>query len=248
MNAESIAQMILDGCDTSEQVIRAAVTGAPYVIRAAIDSHILTKFLPGFAKQKLVDLAMAAVKKVADVMFDALALFRLYARSVGRPSLLRAAAETLSARVQTAGTNLGTAMTPTALRALDDDAWDSPAKTSYSTAFSEQTRSTDRIPEVSRDLELTLNNMADSIEGFFVELQWSLLGFGLAAVGLGIAIASAPTGVGPIIGLVVTILGVIQAIGSIIFAFTNAANRNSADAERLASSPTITWADSAFAS
>ncbi|KAA9135512.1 hypothetical protein [Microbacterium caowuchunii] len=253
MHPEAIAELILTGCDKTEQLVRATVAGAPAVIDAALDAvrvgWPVSVPLPGFAKDGIRKLLMAAVDEAAERIYEAIEMFRLLARSVGRPSLLRATAEILRTAVEQGGTSLGDAMQPSALAARDDEAWDSPAADSYDTAFSEQVRCVDRIPENGRALATTLDSMADSLESFFAELQYAYLGLVVGVAGLGIAIATAaPTlGVGAIIGIVVTVVGILISLGSVVMAFTNSSSRNAGLARTLSASPDLEWTTSAFA-
>lgn len=253
MHPEAIAAFIIQGCNEATQQVNAGVAAAPGIIRSALDNvrvgWPVSVPLPGWVKDQVVDLIMMAVREAARVILEAIAAFRTLAESAGRPSLLRAAAATLNANVGPVGETVSTAMVPTALLGLDDDSWDSPASTSYNTAFTEQVRAVDEVSTTSRDLASVLDDMADSLDTFFFDLQWAWIGFALTAGGLVVAVATAaPTlGVGAIVGIVLAVIGTIQAIASIVLAFTNTAGRSAGLVDDLAASPAIAWPSSAFA-
>lgn len=250
MNPEAIAAMILQGCDTADRTIDAAMATAPGLVRAALDHvRVFGLPLPGPAKDLAYDLIMGAARRAAEILREAIDIIRILARSVGRPTLLRTAATQIQTDVVDAAETLGSSMSLNDLEATDSDAWDSPAAESYESAFSDQARNVDGISEVGRSLVRLLNDMAASIESFYGELQWAYFGLLISVGGLVVAIVTAaPTlGVGTIIGLIASVAGVIVSVASVVMAFTNSSSRNAGLAEELSSAPAIEWKTSAFA-
>lgn len=245
-----IAADMIKGCDTSEKAIQKGVSEAPGILRSIVDSQLVTKFLPGYVKQRLIDAVMVAVHKVADLLYELIDLFRYLARSAGNPQTLRTAAASMITDVSTASKTLVEDLVPGSLQGTQTDNWDSPAAVSYASGLAEQSLSTSGIGEIARNLDLALRDMADSIESFYTDAEIAYLGLAISVGGLAVAIATAgPTlGVGTVLGLVASVAGLIMSIWGFVSAFTNSANRNSDDAAELAASPSITWTESAFAS
>lgn len=249
IDVPKIAAEFIKGCNTSEKALQKAVADAPGILREIVDSQLVTKFLPGFAKQKLIDAVMWAVRKVADLLYEVIELFRLLARSVGNPATLRTAAEGMVTDVATASDTLTEDLKPASLQGTQTENWKSPAAVSYATGLSEQALSVKGIGEIARNLDLALRDMADSIESFYTDAEIAFLGLAISVAGLVIAIATAgPTlGVGTVLGLVASVAGLIMSVWGFVSAFTNSASRNSDDAAELAASPSVVWTESAFA-
>jgi hypothetical protein len=249
VNPEVISNLVLSACDQSEKVIRAATNGAPTVIAAMVNYHPLTILLPSSVKSQIITLIVREIEKAADLLLEAIATFRTLARSFGRPTELRNAADTLSTSVASGATTLSSDMVPGVLLGLDQEHWKSSATTPYSTGLTEQARSVDRIAEVVGHLESTLRDMADSIETFYADLNWAWIGAALAIAGFAVGIATAgPTlGVGAVVGIVLGAIGVIQALISLVMTATAAGDRNAANAEGVASAAATPWTTSVFA-
>lgn len=252
-DAEEIAAAIIAACDRTEEYVRATVAAAPAVIDAALDAvrvgWPVSVPLPGPVKDAMRGLIMQAVREVAQLIYDGLENFRLLARSVGRPSVLRAAATVLDTQVIAPALALDGAMTSSALGALSRDSWDSRAADSYTTAFNEQSRAVGAVDEPARALRNSLEDLAESIERFFSDLQLAYVSFTVTVAGLALAIATAvPTwGIGSIISLAVAVVSAILGIVALISAFTGTASRNEDMASRLADSDALHWPRSAFA-
>jgi uncharacterized protein YukE len=195
------------------------------------------------------DKVEAEVNEAAEVILEGVALFRDMAKMVGRPSVLRAAAAALSSQVETAAKTLSGVATTSALNALDSSSWDSPAADSYESSFNEQTRAIDMIAPVAQDMGNSLNDLADSIEQFFSDLELAYWGFAFAVGGLVLAIVTAVEtfGVGAIIGLVISIGGFITGVIGLVNTFTNSSSSNADNATRLLETGQITWPQTAFA-
>lgn len=254
MLVEDIAAQIVRGCDAAERELNRAVAAAPAVVDSAL-SHVRVGWpisvpLPGPARDLIRWAILEAVGEAAKVMREAIAMFRLLAKSVGRPTVLRAQAAALAASVKAVLAQIAIDMTPAALTALSSDSWTSKAADSYQNAYAEQSNAADDVPPSAQTLIDTLEDMAASIESFFSELLWAWVGFAVSVAGLAVAIATAgPTlGVGAIIGLVVAVIGVIVSLVSIIMAFTNSASRNSGVVDGLSTSSALVWPTSVFAS
>lgn len=251
VDVEAIAAGILRMCDAVEGETRSAVAAAPGVIDFAL-SQIRVGWpigvpLSGFVKDQIRNIVMSAVKELAEVIYEAIAMFRLLAKAVGRPSALRAAAATLQTEVIDRAGLLDSSMKSSALQGLSHDHWQSRAKDHYLTAFNEQSRAVENIDEPARMLKHALDDLADSIEKFFDELLFDSTSFAVAALGVSVAIGTAPTGVGPVIGLAITIVGYIMALVSLVSAFTDSANRNADSATRLTTTEALNWPTSTFA-
>ncbi|WP_198303450.1 hypothetical protein [Cellulomonas sp. PSBB021] len=252
-SAEQIASAILAGCDLAEQQVRTCVANAPAVIDAALDSvrvgWPVRVPLPEPAKRAIRALIMEAVRECAQVIYDAIDAFRLLARSVGRPTALRAAATRLEQDVMNRATTLDNAMVAANLMADDRTNWDSVGADNYHTAISEQRVAVSSVDDVARGLRDALNSLATDIEEFFSTLQAAYISFAVSAAGLAVAIATAgPTlGVGAIVGLVVAVLGVVTGVWGLVSAFTGASDHNAENAERLNAGAALSWPTSAFA-
>lgn len=250
MNPEIIADIIIQGCNDSERVIRAALAGAPRTVAFIINHHPLLLLAPASVKSAIIRLIVDAIEDAARTLLEAIALFRRLAQSMGRPTDLRAAAQSLETDVASATAKLTGAMVPTALHGLEPDNWTSSATSTYSSGLTEQTRSADGIASIVRQLCRTLEDMATSIETFYSDLAWAFIGVGMAVAGLVIGIVTGPEtlGIGAIVGLVIAIIGVVQAVISVVMTATAAGDRNASSADALASNPAIEWKTSAFAS
>lgn len=252
-DAEQIATAIIQGCDTVERGVRATVATAPIVIDFALDQvrvgWPVTAPLPEFVKDGIRSIIMAAVNEAAQTIYDALDFFRLLARSAGRPSVLRAAASTLETDVISPSVAMENSMVDAALAGLSRDYWDSAATDSYQLAFNEQSRAVGTIDELGRALKHALEDLANSIEEFFSELQNAYISFAITVAGLAVAIATAgPTlGIGAIVSLVVSIVSLLLGVYTLVTAFTDSADRNTDMASRLQDADALQWPHSAFA-
>lgn len=252
-SAEQVADFIVTGCDGLEKMVRANVAAAPALIDRALDAvrvgWPVGLPLPEPAKALLQRLIMEAVRECAEVIYDALDLFRALARSVGRPSLLRSAAGRLDTDVIARAASLDADLIPASLKADDRSGWDSVASDSYDTAITEQKTAVGSIDDVARGLRDALNALANDIEEFFDELKIAFISYLLCVAGLVLAILTAveTVGVGAVIGLVVAVISIIVGIYSLVSAFTGASAHNSANAERLKTTPALSWPKSAFA-
>ncbi|MFN3865799.1 MAG: hypothetical protein ACK4MD_03695 [Demequina sp.] len=253
MNVETIAITIERGCDAAEREITRVVAAAPGIIDAALDSvrvgWPIAVPLPGPAKDGIRWALMQAVDEAARVMLEAIALFRDLARSVGRPTKLRAASATLIASVKDQASTLEGAMTATALVATSSSSWESDATDSYNEAYRQHSLAVGDIGAVAQQMSDSLTSLAGSIEQFFSDLQFAYASFAVSVASFAVAIATAaPTlGVGTIIGLVLGVISLITGIVSLINVFTGSSSRNTATAERLASSDAVAWPTVAFA-
>lgn len=249
MNPEQISNLIIAACDQSEKVVRAAAQGAPVVITAMVNYHPLTILLPADIKTQIITLIVREIEKAANLLLDAIATFRQLARSFGRPTELRNAADALGTSVMSDAKTLSSDMVPKALLGLDQENWKSGATVPYASGLTEQVRSVDRIAEVVGHLESTLRDMADSIETFYADLNWAWIGAALAVAGfvVGVATAGPTLGAGAIAGIVLGAIGVIQALVSIVMTATAAGDRNAANAEGVSAAAATPWATSVFA-
>ncbi|MGV8885785.1 MAG: hypothetical protein ACOH1T_09405 [Microbacteriaceae bacterium] len=247
INVPEIAQTILKGCDQAEGFIKKTLAEAPAVLRQIVDSTLVTRFLPGDVKQKIVDGVMWAARKAAELLIEAIEIFRMLARAAGNPAPLRVGADTLTSSVASAADTLEGSMTRSALAGLDPAVWTSTATTSYGTGLDEQSESVGDIGEVGRDLARLLRDMASSIESFYTDAEIAYIGLGISVLGLAITIATGVTGIGAILGLIATIGGLIMSLVGFILAFTNTSDRNSNLADEISMSPKVKWTESAFA-
>lgn len=253
-SAEEIADAIKSGCDSVESHVRSAVAAAPGRIDDLLDlvrvGWPVSVPLPEEVKRLIRALILEAVRECADLIYDALDEFRLLARSVGRPSLLRQAARRLDEDVITPSVALDKDMVTSELKAQSRGSWDSLATDAYTTAFTEQKSAVGSVDEVARGLRIALEDLAGDIEEFFDELQFAYVSFAISAAGLALAIVTAveTLGVGAVIGLAVAIAGAVVGIGGLIVAFTGAADHNADTAERLTEMPALSWPQSVFAS
>lgn len=251
--AEQIADTIRVGCDRIEQQVQRNVAAAPGLVDRALDAARVgwpvAVPLPDPVKQLLRRLILDAVRECAETIYDALDQFRLLARSVGRPTSLRAAATRLEQDVMARASALDGAMVSANLQADKRTAWDSLATDHYETAITEQKSAVGSVDDVARGLRDTLNALASDIEEFFDELQIAYISFVVCVAGLVLAILTAVEtfGVGAVIGLVVAVVSLVVGIYSLVGAFTGASAHNAENAERLRSTPALSWPSSVFA-
>ncbi len=252
-SAEQVADLIRVGCDQIEKQVRSNVAAAPGLVDRALDAvrvgWPVSVPLPEPVKALLRKLILEAVRECAETIYDALDQFRLLARSVGRPSSLRAAASRLDTDVLARATALDADMVAANLDAHSRDRWDSLATDQYQTALAEQKAAVGSIDDVARGLRDALNSLATDIEEFFDELEIAYISFALCVAGLVLAILTAVEtfGIGAVIGLIVAVLSLIVGIYSLISAFTGASAHNAENAERLSDTPALAWPTSAFA-
>jgi hypothetical protein len=253
-SAEQIADMIRLGCDTIEAQVRRNVAAAPGLVDRALDAARVgwpvAVPLPDPVKRILRGLILEAVRECAATIYDALDQFRLLARSVGRPSTLRSAADQLEKSVIARAAALDGHMLLANLKADDRTAWNSLATDSYETAFTEQKSAVGSIDDAARGLRDALRALASDIEEFFDELQFAYLSFAVAVGGLVLAILTAveTLGVGAVIGLIIAVVSLVAGIASLVMAFTGASAHNAETVARLEDAPAFSWPQSAFAS
>lgn len=250
-DAETIAAYILQQCDVIERQVRAMVAGAPSAIDFAL-SQIRVGWpipapLPGFVKDAIRKLVMEAVIEAADLIYEALDMFRMLAKAVGKPSALRAAAATLETGVIARAATLDESMVDSVLQGLTRDAWESAAADSYQSAFNEQSRAVGEVDEPARMLKHVLEDLADSIEQFFTDLQNAFIGFAITVAGLIVTVATGVTGVGAVVGVIITLGGLAWSIYSFVQVFQGSTSRSSDMATRLTGTPALEWPQSAFA-
>lgn len=250
-DAEQIATEILRVCDDLERQVQEMVAGAPAAIDFALSQvrvgWPIPSPLPGFVKDSIRHLVMEAVREAAEVIYEGLEMFRMLARAAGKPSALRAAATTLETQVIARAATLDEGMIDSVLNGLSRDNWASDAADSYHSAFNEQSRAVESISEPARTLKHALEDLATSIEQFFTDLQNAFIGFGITVAGLIVTVATGATGVGLILGVIVTLVGVGWSVYSLVQMFQGTANRSSDMVGRLSGTPALDWPKSAFA-
>ena len=242
--AEEIADLIIVSCDEVDRKLQEIASSASGLVRKSLDRVRVGGVVPldPVTKETLHRLAMEAIGQFIFVARQGVDLTRRVAKCVGRPSLLRVAAEKLDAGVAQAGANMYKSMTPNRFTAHDSEAWLSKAVSPYLVAFDEQKSGVNEVTRIGEDIAKDLRRFADGVDKFYRDTAEASLGISIAILGVVGIITTGWTGVGGFISVITTVAGIVMTIKGLVSTFSDYAS-----ACKVGCADDWTWPNSAFA-
>lgn len=228
MHPELIGREILRAIDGAMGEIDTLFRTAPAALRAAADSlTYLGLPYPDWAKDAAYEAALATVMLQLTVAREALDFLRDEVAKWGMPTQLRSEAFRLETQVRTLFAGLADDSDLASMEALQDAAWDSPIVDMYSQAFQEQRDQIVQMIPVVDALTRTLRDSAASQDSWYQENLLAGVGFGVSTAGVVALIVTGVSGIGAIVGAVITLIGwILSAIGQML---THPASQGRAD-------------------
>lgn len=248
MHPEPLVRGMLELIDEALAALAEAERDAPDAVRRWADD--LTTFgvpWPQWAKDSLYHLNLGALLAEIGILRESFELLRAVIGMFGLPSVLRAEAQKFQGAVLDPLTELHSDMQLSKLLGDDAEVWRSGATDSYKDAYEEQrdhlTTVQTRIEEIIQGLE----DAAEQQEAFFTDSLLAVIGLEVSAAGLAVTIATGWTGVGAIIGIVISAIGLVVSLIGVIKTFFEADSQAQAVNETRRGEPLPQWPESAFA-
>jgi hypothetical protein len=190
----------------------------PGMIRAMMPTQIAMYPVPPWVRNELaefwIDRLMEAIAYARKVN-RFLTVFVMY---MGSPDNLRAAHRAIAAAVTGPAKDYAIQnLLEDNLDAMDDpDQWDGPGSVQYRKGFDGQREAFTRVSEFTQVLEDTLTGLATTIEDFYYGVKEAVVSYIAIVGGLAVAVATSPTVIGAVGGIIVALLGVLGMVNSII--------------------------------
>ena len=205
---------LLERC---EEIVATTERQGPQLVRDNVRRNIDIVMLAPAAQEQLVTVISGILDKVVAQTRRVLALQKSMADSLGHPDRLREAAAVINERVTSASTDLASRVHRSSLVAIDNaDAWNGPGSEGYAGILSGQDDAVRQVAVVSAEIEALLGQLADNIEQYYTTLYKTVGGLYGALLGVAGAVATGPTGVGPLRGIASSIASLIDSIVSLV--------------------------------
>jgi len=205
---------LLERC---EEIVVTTERQGPQLVSDNVRRNVDAFALNPIAQQQLVTVISGILDKVVAQTRRVLALQKSMADSLGHPDRLREAAAGISERVTAASTDLASRVHRSSLVAIDNaDAWNGPGSDGYANILSGQDDAVRQVAVVSAEIEVLLTQLADNIELYYSTLYRTVGGLYGALLGVAGAVATGPTGVGPLRGIAASIASLIDSIVSLV--------------------------------
>ena len=200
-----------------EEIVATTERTGPQLVRDNVRRNIESFALTAAAQGQLVAVISGILDKVVGQTRRVLALQGSMADSLGHPDRLREAAAALGSRVTGASTDLAERVHRSSLSAIDNtDAWNGPGSEGYARILTGQDDAVRHIAAVSAEIEELLTRLADNIEQYYATLYKTVAGLYGALLGIAGAVATGPTGVGPLRGIAISISSLIESIVGLV--------------------------------
>lgn len=222
-----LRETITSQLDATEQCVRAAKSAAPGLVRYAVEAIIRNRIgpaavvIPEDVIDGLTEQVTIAVQAALDTCLEHIASLREMAQFLGSPDELRDAADVLQ--------SVGDAATGLEIRPMDLEGhltWDDGDSKRYDGEVYYQHKNVERVPEAMVTFEEVLRTHADEIESYYLELSSLVAGGAMSIVGLVVAIlglieAAAASGPGSLIGIVGAAFSLVEAaLGVVVSAIS----------------------------
>lgn len=217
-------QVIAGQLDGAEARVKDAIRVAPATIRRAVQEWVdrqaggLGVLVPDGLVDEVADLIITAAIEALEHCLATILILRICNAYLGSPDRLRAMAASFG---DISGSAENLQIKKDQLDGLMS--WDHPpASRSYEYSIDDQVRAVGLIPEKLGGVAGVLRTHADDIESFYLNLAGLVGGTVLAIGGVVTAILSlvgaalsAPTGVGPVIGIISAALSAVIAVAGV---------------------------------
>ena len=194
-----------------EEIVMATEQQGPQLVRDNVARNVDSFTLPVESQEHLVTAMSAILQKVVAQTRRVLVLQKSMADGLGDPDRLREAARSINERVTGASTSLAERVHRSALTAVDnDDAWNGPGAEGYARVLDGRADAVRQVAEVTAEVEELLDQFADNLEKYYATLLTTVGRLYGALLGIAGAVATGPTGVGPLRGIATSVASLVD--------------------------------------
>ena len=186
---------------------------APVTVPILVRSATVGKGVPEAVTNTITDLLLLKLREVSPIVRTALDEAEYYSSCMGSPDALRDAAQSIRSKVVAPAQELAPSVVLGRLPSTMDSNWrDGKASERYRSAVDGRDTALARIESLASPIISALEDLADAIPQFFIQLAAFVSGAVVALLGLAVAFSTAETGYGAIAGFLAAIAGVLTTV------------------------------------